>query len=238
MKVISIANQKGGIGKTTLTVLLCNTLSQEPYNLNIKLLDIDFQKSAFFLRETDSKSRDKFSYDIIQFNQIKDQKAFFKLLADLSETTDYLFIDPPGNVINLEPFILSLDYCFIPFKAGDFDFHSTLEFIKFFKEHSKKRKSFDLPESEMFYFINDYVNTSNFKNMLQFFHQNRLEAKPLTFNYFNFNEIIKIPHRTFIQNINSYDSIESFDKNHFNEFYHFAQSINNIITGQDGSKKK
>jgi len=232
MKVVSIANQKGGIGKTTLSLLLCNTLSQEPYNLNIKLLDIDHQLSAYFLRETEKEGKESFPYEIIQFKDIKNKEAYFNLLEELSHDTDFLFVDPPGNLLNLEAFVMSLDYCFIPFKAGDLDFHSSLKFIEFLEEHSKDRKKFNLPDTKLYFFVNDYKKTINYRNMLQFFDKQDVGARPLTYDRFTFKELIKLPHRTDVQNVNSYDSIYKYDENHFSEFYHFANSIKILINGE------
>lgn len=66
MRVITVANQKGGCGKTTLVQMIANIFSQAPYNYKILVLDNDEQISIFKTRQSDlNNSSDRPSYDVV-----------------------------------------------------------------------------------------------------------------------------------------------------------------------------
>ena len=50
-KIIVFANQKGGVGKTTICTLFANYLAQK--NKDVLVIDADLQKSIFTQREMD-----------------------------------------------------------------------------------------------------------------------------------------------------------------------------------------
>ncbi len=73
-KIISYANQKGGVGKSTLTTLTCNALSQAPYNKNILVIDSDIQGGIMSSRKMDKmeKGEDfKFPYNVIHCTPVE-----------------------------------------------------------------------------------------------------------------------------------------------------------------------
>lgn len=53
MKIIGFVNQKGGVGKTTLGMLTCSALAEEPFNYRTAFIDCDYQQSARKQREKD-----------------------------------------------------------------------------------------------------------------------------------------------------------------------------------------
>ena len=70
-KIISVATSKGGQGKSTTCVLLATTLSGEPFNKKVCIVDADPQKSIYNQRDFDLKNNpeavtkfDVFDYSI------------------------------------------------------------------------------------------------------------------------------------------------------------------------------
>eukprot|EP01029_Cantina_marsupialis_P007193 TRINITY_DN179610_c0_g4_i2.p1 TRINITY_DN179610_c0_g4~~TRINITY_DN179610_c0_g4_i2.p1 ORF type:complete len:357 (-),score=51.99 TRINITY_DN179610_c0_g4_i2:1370-2440(-) len=52
-KIIALANQKGGSGKSTVTLANCNALANPPYNKRILLIDSDPQGTCVAIRKKD-----------------------------------------------------------------------------------------------------------------------------------------------------------------------------------------
>ena len=70
-KILMFGNQKGGVGKTQVSIMTATALSQKPFNLKTCVVDIDNQKSVirarnFDLRayQTESVPFDVFSYSM------------------------------------------------------------------------------------------------------------------------------------------------------------------------------
>ena len=85
-KIITIAHQKGGVGKSTIALNMAVELS-EKYNL--KVIDLDYQKSITIFNETRKEKKLK-SLDIIH---IETQK---ELISFLRNNNDMILIDSGG----------------------------------------------------------------------------------------------------------------------------------------------
>ena len=149
-KFIVFGNQKGGIGKTTLTILTATGLSQAPFNKKILLIDNDNQKSVIKLRQYDEGSYEKKApYTIIDMNY----KEILKNIEDIDESYDYVFIDTPGKLdIELPPekqeitrILLLTDYLFLPFKAGALNLDATTDYVKILLQAQKHRAKTNRP---------------------------------------------------------------------------------------------
>ncbi|QHS56623.1 ParA family protein [Mucilaginibacter sp. 14171R-50] len=115
-KIITIANQKGGVGKSTLAINLALAFRDQ---LNVVLVDTDLQGSLYHIR-------DEFpSLPVIGLDKLTDiQQLDFDLVV--VDTPPYLSSRLP------ELFIYS-DFILVPTKAGFFDvmaIRSTLALIK------------------------------------------------------------------------------------------------------------
>lgn len=116
-KIISIANQKGGVGKSTLALNLAYTFQN---GLQVGLLDSDLQGSLYGL------------YAMIE--GIKLIPAT-KNLSNLQQTdNDLIIVDtPPYLTEHLEELFVISDFILIPIKVGFFDvmaIRSTISLIE------------------------------------------------------------------------------------------------------------
>lgn len=144
---VAFSTQKGGVGKTTFTVLAASYLHYLK-GYNVVVVDCDYpQHSIVSMRKRDAELvNNNQSYKLLAFNQFKslNKKAYPILCATPEEaiTTakehiqsseneiDIVFFDLPGTV-NSEGVISSLasmDYIFTPITADRVVLESTLSF--------------------------------------------------------------------------------------------------------------
>lgn len=166
MKIVSIANQKGGVGKSLITTLLAQALSQN-YKKKILVIDSDPQQSITELRRLQKhKGIKEFSYpiescDILNIDSIL--KQYSKM--------DIVFIDMPGqlydlkgNLTNVMDFLWLVDYIFIPIQAGKTEIMSSMEYysnlIKVKETKEKNKKHLDIK-----FFVNLYQNNNDYRGL-------------------------------------------------------------------------
>ncbi|RDC54324.1 ParA family protein [Pedobacter chinensis] len=124
--VILIGNQKGGAGKSTLTLLLANYLSQVRRR-RITVLDMDYQQSIVTKYEKAKVLENPEPYEVIPC----DLKHFPVLLEAIQRKKgELLLIDLPGKMDDdgLIPVFLSADLILCPFNYDEFSVDSTLLF--------------------------------------------------------------------------------------------------------------
>lgn len=116
MKIIVLATQKGGAGKTTLATNLAVTSAQEGHTT--LLIDADpRQKTAY---EWFSKREDQNNPLVME---APDQKTLFKLIMLAQDKgVDRVYIDTQGADMPLvNDAIARSDYCLMPCGSGGFD---------------------------------------------------------------------------------------------------------------------
>lgn len=153
-KFVSISSQKGGIGKSTLTVIACSFLHYE-YGYNVAIIDCDeCQASISKMRERDKEINTstpekikllksyftklgKKSYPIIRSNLADAMQSAEKLIKESAMPFDFVFFDFPGSVgpKHMLPNIASLDHVFSPITADIFTLESTLSFARLLIGH-------------------------------------------------------------------------------------------------------
>ena len=146
---ISFANQKGGIGKSTLTILAASWL-RYVRGLNVLVVDCDFpQNSIYELREREKKAvLGNDAYKLLRQRQFERfQKKAYPVLRSTpenaetdvrtfldseSETYDVVLYDLPGtmNTKGVLYTISQLNYLFIPMRADRLVMQSTLNFAQ------------------------------------------------------------------------------------------------------------
>ena len=121
MKIITLAHQKGGVGKSTLTFNLANRFSEE---LNVAVVDMDPQGTMTELKE-------HFPFDVLpKMNDVRKIKE-----------TDYnvVFFDtPPYLTESLEALFFLSDLVLVPTKAGVSDVMAIRRTLSLFKSTRSK----------------------------------------------------------------------------------------------------
>ena len=126
-KIVTIAHQKGGVGKSTLALNLTYLFSKEVY---VALTDVDPQGTIMNLKSLIE------DFDIIDFKGIKLLKK---------SKYDVVFVDSPPYIINtIQPIFEDSDFILVPTKVGVPDImaiSTTIELIKSAQEKNKNLKA-------------------------------------------------------------------------------------------------
>ncbi|HBY15503.1 MAG TPA: hypothetical protein DEG90_00060 [Porphyromonadaceae bacterium] len=145
--IISFANSKGGVGKTTLCMAFANFLVAK--EMNVQIVDCDDQRSIQKKRESeleiarDNESPLKIPYKIFGYRFSNAEKTQ-DLLKVLCNNNIFSLLDMPGseNQKGMEELIISSDIIVIPFIYEFMVLGATAEFvmniISYIKEHKKK----------------------------------------------------------------------------------------------------
>lgn len=149
-KIILFGNQKGGIGKSTLTILTANALAAPEFDYKVLVIDNDMQRSVASIRAYDKEAFEQgenfeFPYDVraMTYPQIKNG------IVELDKMYDFIFIDTPGRIDTDIPTkdqeitkLLSFaDFVFVPFKGGALNLDSTLRYAKLLLDIQALRKA-------------------------------------------------------------------------------------------------
>lgn len=141
MSVIVFANQKGGVGKSTLAVMYANHLSGV-MNKKVTVWETDVQKSIFEQRRDDEltwgKENMKYEVHYIQLDTLQNSEAMMveakKVFKD-----DIVIIDVPGNITDnyIAPLLIYADFIICPYMYETKVLQSTTTFIKVLKKLKK-----------------------------------------------------------------------------------------------------
>lgn len=139
--IISFANQKGGVGKTTLCTTFANFLSKQGERLVI--LDCDAQKSIVEKRKADQTKypNQQFEYNVQAF-EISKAENVTSLMSKLKSLEGIVLIDTPGHLSQqgLLPLFAASDFVVCPYQYDATTINSTITFLKFF-QHLKSNIS-------------------------------------------------------------------------------------------------
>jgi len=87
-RIITVANQKGGSGKSTCVQIKANIFSQQPYNLKVLVIDLDPQVTQLQTRWEDLKKYDHLpTYDVITLG-VESYIDFLENLIDGSSSNN------------------------------------------------------------------------------------------------------------------------------------------------------
>ena len=184
-KIISVAGQKGGCGKSSITVLLASMLAYK-YGKKVLVIDADYiQHTLQNCREDDinavKEGRDakKSGYSLVNKTKADIYEAYLAnkgeslepyeiietpmemgvINEQLERAKDYDFVvvDMPGSVEHDDYFriISKFDVVFVPFTADPFVFNSNYPYAKILQDSVMKNPRLRL--KKMYWFWNRYV---------------------------------------------------------------------------------
>ena len=125
--VITFANQKGGVGKTTLCTLFANYLAAKGKSLLV--VDCDGQQTIYEKRKGDMKSFPdmEIPYNIQPFN-ISNIEHVKNLMNHIQTMDGVILIDAPGSLSQkgLIPLFISTDFFVCPYQFEQTSIKSTV----------------------------------------------------------------------------------------------------------------
>ena len=166
---IAFSTQKGGVGKSTFTILAASLLHYQK-GLNVAVMDCDYpQCSVYEMRKREIRqletnlhyqskaielfeSLGKQTYPIVC---AKPEEAITRAQAFLSEEVaayDVVFFDLPGTINNdgVISTFMSMDYVFVPMASSRMSMESTLSFIIPVNELLAEHKDLNLKVIHLF----------------------------------------------------------------------------------------
>lgn len=157
-RVISVANSKGGVGKSTVTMLLASALAKQ-LQKKVLILDTDSQESVVGWLESE---RSFYDHEPLIDAYSVQPKHVQMHLQKFGDDYDIIFIDIPRmtNAMNETANVQLLYFCdsiLIPILGTRLDVMSTGNFFQIVKEAEETKKELDF-EFSIFGFINKENN--------------------------------------------------------------------------------
>lgn len=126
MKVISILNQKGGVGKTTLSINLAAALKSAGHS--VLLVDADPQGSSM---DWAAAREDELLFSVVGCAK----PTIHKTVADIGAGKDFVIIDGAPRVTDLaRSCIMASDLVLIPVQPSPYDIWASQEIVDLIKE--------------------------------------------------------------------------------------------------------
>lgn len=132
--IVTFANQKGGVGKTTLCVTFANYLLTK--GVNVVVVDCDFQHSILKCRRSDIRKygEQAMPYDVVE-REATDRQEMIELIEKLHNdpSIEVAVVDSPGSLKagGLVPLFVNSDIIVIPFHYDLVTVPSTASFLMF-----------------------------------------------------------------------------------------------------------
>ena len=130
-KKVVFANQKGGVGKSTLCILFANYLASK--GKDVCIIDTDLQKTIMMQRKKDREIYEDMEepYTVQDFD-VQDPELMQQLMESASQTEGFVLFDSPGNVSEdgLVPMFTGADFIICPYEYEEKTLDSTGTFIQ------------------------------------------------------------------------------------------------------------
>ena len=134
-KVISLANQKGGSGKTTLSANLSVLWSNSGYK--VAIVDADNQRSISNWYNSRKKYYGENDTGIAHY--FFDSIDFSQSIKDIKKKFDFVIIDsPPSITMTSITIIRSSNHIFVPVQPSPLDLLATIPFLDLISKENKK----------------------------------------------------------------------------------------------------
>ena len=134
-QIIAVANQKGGVGKSAVTLLAATALAQPPFNYRVAIIDTDPQQSIGKLRAYDLEAAPDAvpPYDVLTL----DWPTFRQQVRELDARYQLIFLDVPGKLDTDQgrtseavQALQYIDLALVPFTPGNFALDATLDYLR------------------------------------------------------------------------------------------------------------
>ncbi|SEC65306.1 Cellulose biosynthesis protein BcsQ [Tenacibaculum sp. MAR_2009_124] len=164
-KIISAVSSKGGVGKSTLNILLATNLYYK-HKKSLVLFDTDNPQYSLHTKRLkdidgwgDEINSDE-AYPIVRTNF----KTIFEDINEYYGKVDYIIIDFPGT-INKESAtaLFYLHHIFIPFTSDEFEIESTYSFYENLMNHYINNDSSNLESIHVFFNQYERVKKKKFE---------------------------------------------------------------------------
>jgi chromosome partitioning protein len=192
-KVITIAHQKGGVGKSTIAINLAVELSKR---FKLKVVDLDFQKSITIFNET-RKEKGLNPLDIIHIDTRE------SLIGFLKNNDDIVLIDSGGFDSDLNRIsILGADLIITPVSSDLIEIYG----LEAFKRILKDLKSIE-PDIKSYILLNkiDPKATKSIKELEDYINRNK--------DYFNLLNVVLRRRKDFSKSFEEGKSVIEIDEN-------------------------
>lgn len=129
-RIVVFANQKGGVGKSTLCILFANYLAYK--GKPVCIIDTDLQKTILSQRNKDSEVflGDDEPYSVQGFD-VSDPETMQQLMDSARQVDGFVLMDSPGNVSEdgLVPMFAGADFIVCPYEYEEKTLDSTGVFV-------------------------------------------------------------------------------------------------------------
>jgi len=126
--IIGVLNQKGGVGKTTLSVSIAHELARRTSADDILVVDSDPQQSSLNWSEV---REGKLPFVVIGFSK----KSLHRDLPSIAKNYQHIIIDGPPRVTELaRSCIMASDLILIPCTPSPYDIWASSETVELIKE--------------------------------------------------------------------------------------------------------
>ena len=157
-KIIAIANQKGGVGKTTTTINLASALSE--LNQKVLIIDLDPQANAtigigisrelvnittYNLLISDIKASDAIYNNLNSKLHIMPASIKLETLAENMSKFDYILIDcPPSLGLIIDNALFASDSIIIPVECEYFAYDALTQMVNKINQVQNRKKEYKL----------------------------------------------------------------------------------------------
>jgi chromosome partitioning protein len=126
--ILGILNQKGGVGKTTLSVSIAHELARRTSADEVLVVDSDPQQSSLNWSEV---REGKLPFAVIGFSK----KSLHRDLPPIAKNYKYIIIDGPPRVTELaRSCIMASDLILVPCTPSPYDIWASSETVELIKE--------------------------------------------------------------------------------------------------------